>query len=497
MKRIINQVGLALVAASGILLASCSDFLNPTPESIYTTEIFYQNQNDFKLAVTAVYDAQQEAYDGQQGILHFLEARSDNTNSVNTNLYDDGGATFTDNSNCTPVLNIWKAMYLMITRANSILDRIDAVEFTDGAMKDHIKGEAYGLRGWAYEMLGKCFGGVPLLTKEMTEEEIRQVPRSTQEQTFGQAISDYRQAITLLPTSWAAEDAGRMTSGAANALLGRLYMFMNQPAEARPYLETVISSGVYKLADSYEKIFSDAYDNDPSADRVWEVQYIGGLTGEGQDYSEMMMPEDCGIAEGYAVRGSSAAMQVSTNLINSFEQGDYRQTWGASNTITGSLAQGYTWCTKFCRSKNYVPQQGTDWAVNLPVIRYTDVILLEAEALNATEGPTATAVDYVNQVRARAKLPALTAAQTATAAAFLNVIKQERRAEFMYEGQRWFDLVRWGDFVTTMKAFFSETDEGDGRYVRYVTQNRAIFAIPQSEIDHYDNKTIMPQNPDY
>ena len=94
-------------------------------------------------------------------------------------------------------------------------------------------------------------------------------------------------------------------------------------------------------------------------------------------------------------------------------------------------------------------------------------------------------------------MPKLTEAQTASSTAFLNVIKQERRAEFLFEGQRWFDLVRWGDFVTTMSAFFSESDEGNGRYVKYVTSNRAIFAIPQSEIDRYDNSAIMPQNPDY
>lgn len=497
MRKISYQIGYAMVIALGMALSGCSDFLSPSPESIYTTQTFYKSQKDFELAITAVYDAQQQVYDGQQGMLHFLEARCDNTNSVNTNLYDDGGASFTDNSSCTPTLNVWKAMYQIITRTNGILDRIDAVEFSNAQTKDYIKGEAYGMRGWAYEMLGKYFGGVPLLTREMTEAEIRKVARSTQEQTFAQAVSDYKQAISLLPSSWSSDNAGRMTRGAANAVLGRLYMFMKQPAEARPYLEAVINSGIYQLADSYEKIFNDAYDNDPSADRVWEVQYIGGMMGEGQDYSEMMMPEDCGITEGYAVRGTSAAMQVSTDLLNSFEPGDYRRTWSTSNTISGSLAQGYTWCTKFCRSHTYIPQEGDDWAVNLPIIRYTDVILLEAEAINATEGPTATAIDYVNRVRARAKLPELTGSQTASKEAFLKVIKQERRAEFLFEGQRWFDLVRWGDFVSTMSAFFSQSDEGAGRYVKYVTNDRAIFAIPQSEIDRYDDSAIMPQNHGY
>lgn len=497
MKNIFYSKGCLLVMALGMALTGCSDFLSPTPESIYTTETFYKNQKDFELAITAVYDAQQQVYDGQQGMLHFLEARCDNTNSVNTNLYDDGGASFTDNSNCTPTLNVWKAMYQIITRTNGILDRIDAVNFSDDNTKHYIKGEAYGLRGWAYEILGKYFGGVPILTKEMSEAEIRKVGRSSQDETFAQAVSDYKQAISLLPDSWSSDNAGRMTRGAANAVLGRLYMFMNKPAEARPYLEAVINSGIYQMADSYEKIFNDAYDNDPAADRVWEVQYIGGLKGEGQDYSEMMMPEDCGIAEGYAVRGVSAAMQVSTNLLNSFEPGDYRRTWGTSDNISGSQAKGSTWCTKFCRSHTYIPQAGNDWAVNLPIIRYTDVILLEAEAINATEGPTAAAIDYVNRVRERAHLPKLTEAQTASRIAFLNVIKQERRAEFLFEGQRWFDLVRWGDFVTTMSVFFKESDEGNGRYVKYVTNSRAIFAIPQAEIDRYDNPTIMPQNPDY
>lgn len=274
-------------------------------------------------------------------------------------------------------------------------------------------------------------------------------------------------------------------------------MFMNQPTLARQNLEAVIQSGIYKLADNYEGIFSDAYDNDPQYDRLWEVQYVGGQSTEGQDYSEMMMMEDCGIDRGWAYRGSSAAMTVSSDFMNALEEGDGRKDWFTVDDLTDSKARGYTWCTKFCRARKWVPTSGSDWAVNLPVIRYTDVVMLEAEAINATDGPTAEAVAYVNQVRERAGLPNLSADKTDTREHFLEAIKQERRVEFMWEGARWFDLIRWGDMVDTYKQFFAQTDEGNGQYVKQVSEKRAIFAIPQTEMDIYDNTSILWQNDGY
>ena len=486
------------MAFTSLAFTSCSDFLSPDPESTYTTATFYTSQNDFDKAITAAYASMEDCYKGDRGYLHFLTARSDETNILNTNLYSDGAENFTDNSGCSPTEQLWNYMYQMISRTNSILVHIDNVQFSDETLKNSIKGEAYGLRAWAYETLGKMFGGVPLLVdKEYTVAETRQVARSTQAETFAQAVKDYKEAIGLLPSSWASSNKGRMTKWAANAALGRLHMFMNQPAEARPYLEAVINSGIYKMAANYEGIFSDAYDNDPQNDRLWEVQYVGGQSTEGQDYSEMMMMEDCGIDRGWAYRGASSAMTVSSDFIKSFETGDGRQTWFTVDDLTDSKARGYTWCTKFCRARKWVPTSGSDWAVNLPVIRYTEVLMLEAEALNATEGPTATAVAYVNQVRQRAGLANLSADKTDTKAHFLEAIKHERRIEFMWEGLRWFDLVRWGDMVSTYQKFFAQSDEGNGQFVKQVSDKRAIFAIPQTEMDIYDDKTILWQNDGY
>ncbi len=118
---------------------------------------------------------------------------------------------------------------------------------------------------------------------------------------------------------------------------------------------------------------------------------------------------------------------------------------------------------------------------------------MSAKAINATEGPSTKAVGYVNAVRNRAKLPNLTSIQSASAAALLTVIKKERRSEYMYEGLRWFDLVRWGHFVPVMTGFLNQSDEGNGRYSVNVQTFRSIFAIPQGEIDRYLNTIFMWQ----
>ena len=100
-------------------------------------------------------------------------------------------------------------------------------------------------------------------------------------------------------------------------------------------------------------------------------------------------------------------------------------------------------------------------------------------------------------MRQRAGLPALASGKTDTQAHFLEAIKQERRIEFMWEGLRWFDLIRWGDMVSTYQKFFAQSDEGNGQYVKQVDNNRAIFAIPQTEMDIYDNTSILWQNDGY
>lgn len=493
MKAICRQLALSFLSLTSLALLGCDDFLTETPESTYTTETFYTSQSDFTYAIASVYAAQQDLYDGQYGLLRFAIARCDDTNCYNTNTYTDGAATFTDNSSVTALEDAWINLYILITRANSILIRIDNIDFSDTDLQKYIKGEAYALRGWAYHTLGVMFGGVPLIVDaEYSVEETKQVGRSTQAETFAQSESDYKKAIELLPASWDSDGIGRVTKYAAEACMGRLYMFMGDYSAAKTALGNVINSGLYKMASEYVDCFSDDFDN--TEERVWEVQYIGNLSGEGQTFSEISLPEY--YTGPWAISGSSAAMQASTNLLNAYEDGDLRKdvTVADGLTVQGALNE-YTWFIKFNHA-SYVPQSKTDWDVNLPVIRYTDVLMMYAEAINEISGPTSEAIGIVNAVRTRAGIAELNAAKTSSKNAFLEAIKQERRIEFAYEGLRWNDLIRWGDGMEVMTKFFQDSDEGNGIYKCDGTY-RYIYAIPQEEITRYDDESKMWQNEGY
>lgn len=500
MKKIFKNSGL-LSCFIALLFTSCDSFLTETPESTYTTETFFTKESDFKYAINGVYAALQQVYDGTDatnanyGLLRLLVVRSDDHNSFGTNLYDNGAGTFSDNATVTSTDKAWKECYVIITRCNSILIRIDKVEFSDSNYKNYIKGEAYAMRGWAYMTLGQLFGGIPLIVDaEYTSEQTKEIGRSTQEETFAQAESDLMNASELLPTTWSTESIGRVTKYAAQAVLGRLYMFLGNYNKASSALKSVISSGMYEMANKYVDCFSEAAKN--GKERVWEVQYMGGSVGEGEYYSEISIPEY--YSGPWAVTGSSAAMRVSTNLLNEYENGDLRKKiTTADNLLIQNNVDEYTWFIKFNHYINK-PSTTNNWAINLPIIRYTDVCMLYAEAQNEiNNGPTTEAINILNQVRARAGLGVLNSAQISSKSAFLSVIKHERRIEFAYEGLRWFDLVRWGDFVNVMSTFFKDADEGNGLFSNNVKEFRKIFAIPLEEINRYANTSKMWQNPEY
>ena len=164
--------------------------------------------------------------------------------------------------------------------------------------------------------------------------------------------------------------------------------------------------------------------------------------------------------------------------------------------MNGGVIDTKYFIRKFCHFDAYTPQNKSDMANNIPILRYTDVKMMYAECLNE-EGYVANgeAFNILNEVRLRAGLPALTSSSVPDQNAFRKAIVQERRVEFAFEGLRWPDLLRWGIAKDVMNKFFMDKDEGEGLYS--MEDFRKIFAIPQVEIERYKNKDIMWQNPGY
>jgi hypothetical protein len=480
-----------LIFMLGFGFSGCDDFLNLVPESNYSAAGFYRTQQDFETAIAAVYASQQDLFtDGWYGWIRVLNGRGDETRA---NMgYVESISNFTDGDQVPGLTALWRRFWVMISRSNMILDKIDDATFTDASMKDYIKGEAYIMRGYAYWNLSWAFGGMPLITKALSVEETMTTPRSTQAETYALAEEDLKNAYNLLPEAWSGASLGRATKYAAAGILARMLLFQNRFGDAKTYLGAIVNSGKYTMAEDYVDCFTDAGDNGP--ERVWDIQFMGGQLGEGMFIAEF--PEGVQTDE-YPAFGSSSATPVADSFVEKYESGDTRKEVSVVNNMIISGMVDPAWrVVKYMHYVDYAPKTNSDWANNIPILRYTDVLMMYAEVLNeesySGEGE---AMDILNNVRKRAGLEPYTSADLPDKTSFRNAIIKERAVEFAFEGLRWYDLLRWGIAKEVMNEFFKSPKEGNGTY--FMEDFRAIFAIPSDELLRYNNTAIMWQNPGY
>ena len=492
MNNYIKSFAIFSLCISSLAFTGCNDFLVENPQSQYTADTFYKTQSDFKVAIAGAYAQQQDLFNNLGGVFRLSITRSDET-VVGANYVDENDK-FLDDATGSAIQDLWTGLYKLVYRTNAILDRIDDVEFTDAQMQKSIKGEALTLRAWAYYTLDTSFGGVPLIDKTLSTPETKKVARSTQEETFAFAANDYKNAIALLPEQWTGENIGRITKYAAEGGLARLYIFQSKFADALPLLKDIINSGKYRMADKYEDCFDDAFDNSP--ERLWEVQFINGGLDEGNILCNSFLPE------GYKgdltpFSGASAFLEVSSDMVNAYEPGDLRKDQSIVTNITVGSSVRTEWFIRKWLHHTATPVNNNDFAINLPIIRYTDVILMCAECLNE-QGYQADgeAFALLNSVRSRAGLSPLTSSTVTNKDEFRKAIMQERRVEFAFEGLRWCDLVRWNTALETMDKFL-KLDENQGGIYKMGSNDRKIYAIPAQEIANYGDESIMWQNPGY
>jgi hypothetical protein len=459
-----------LALSTALILWGCSeDFTLLSPISERNVESFYRNETDFTVAINGAYStlAGNGAYNRSYVLLH--EMRSDNT-------MNGGGATglaevyfrlahFTEQATQDELSTPWTTAYQGIARTNVILDRLD--NLPDGDFKERIRGEALFIRSLFYYHLAVLWGNVPLQLEAVTspDVEVNQVPASV---IYEQIISDLELAQAALPASYDAEDVGRATSGAANALLGLVYLTNGQRGLAETALRRVVNSGQYQLVDHYADLWGVANEN--NVESVFELQYKEGGTGTGSQFTDYYTPfgGSGGVGAGNAPQVLSPDIEYIHDLQYGIEETDERGwggTWDFAVNEDGDTTN--VWIRKW----NSIPFGPGDADNNFPVFRYADVLLMLAEAL----GESSEAYDLINQVRARAGVTPISAATPGT---FAEKLLFERRLEFITEGKRWADLLRFGVAKQVMASF-------DPLVAAGLTEAdiRTLYPIPQREID--------------
>lgn len=489
MKRILPLILLAMAAIS------CEDFLNVNPQGQLTQASFPTSASDALLATNAAYSTLRNwhYHSGGFPILDILSddgLKGSNPNDASSTVgpYDN----FTHSSTQDGLDRWWAALYQGIRRTNVVIEKVPLVAMS-APLRDRYVAEAKFLRALYYFDLVRAWGGVPLVTS--TEPALK-VPRSTAAQVYAQIIDDLEDAIPVLPekSTYGASDLGRATKGAAKALLGKVRLHRGEFDLAAPLLLEVIQSNQYDL----EPIFTDA--NGRAGEHgVESVFEIGAGESEGQIGNQY--------ANTQGVRGSPnrgwGFNRPSIDLRNQFAANDPR----LKGTIIdlGDVIDGVTIIgdsstpdvttdglgniieIECYNRKVWIPglSTGTQFGHNRRLIRYADVLLMAAEALNETNQPGA-ALTHLNKVRQRARqgngaiLPDITETEKTL---LRNIILQERRVELALEGHRFWDLVRTGRAAQVLGP------------LGFVQGKHELLPIPQNEIDI--SQGTLTQNPNW
>lgn len=484
MKHIYNLITMLFLAITSI---SCSDFLEQNPLTDLSENDFYKTADDMTSALNGVYSALQES-DMYGNWYVFGEIPSDNTRnqlSGSVTSQDEFDKFYIDTQN-SYISSFWAAAYKTINRANTVSGRIDNVDI-DSDLANRYKLECKFIRALMYFNLVRVYGDVPLVLTEISIAESYDILREPVENVYQQIISDLQEAQGL-PESYSTEEDGRATNGAAKALLGKVYMTLHRYTEAESILGEVINSGRYSLLentpgslniDGYENVFSPINHN--SAEGIFEIQYLKGGYGEGSNYVNNFAPENSGT--NVVALGSTGGNNIpEMDIYEAYEDGDLRRDFSMSLGYYDSQNDNEWVESRYVCKYMDVPYQSGDASNNYPVLRYADVILMYAEALNQN-GKTAEACQYLNMTRRRGFGYQTTETTpvdlyTTDKEEFELLVEQERRVELAFENHRWFDLIRTGRAVEVMKSKGFSLNESN-----------LICPIPQAQIDINPNLT--------
>lgn len=483
-----------LTLLAGLFLTACQPNLDISPRGYSASSSYYKTAADAEAAVTGAYSILQAIYRNETILAPNVSATDDGIpfltggadrialwkyGVVSTNLY---------------TADIWRSCYVAIQYSNIVVDRVPGIAMDENLKKQYVA-EAKFLRALHYLNLVRFYGEVPLVIKETTSLNGINVAKSSVDDVYNQIENDLKDAETVLPKTYPSASQGRATQGAVKALLAKAYLTRAGNDSGSRYwalaaakAKEVIDSGTYDLWDNYADVFD--LKNRCGKESIFEVLYITDVAGNH-------------FTTGYAPRGAPIVpnngfgiCRVSKDLFERYSDNDQRKgvsfltsyvhpTSGQRIELSvdspdPTIAVSF-W--KLADPTNKVALQG---GKSFPYMRYSEVLLIYAEALNEAEGaPSLAAYSALNKVRKRAGLEPLSGLSKAS---FKDSVLEERRLELCFEAHRWFDLVRTGRLLNAIKS--------DNSFNRSATIQpfHVLFPIPQREIDA---NTSLRQNLGY
>jgi len=471
-----------------ILLGACKDFLTENLKGSFSTDTYYKNDKQAIQAINGAYNA--NSFTGANNVIWvFGDVASDD--AVKGGIAgDQSEITFIDNFTANAgngmIFNFWQFTYEAIARTNNVIAYVPAVPMDDG-LKNRIIGEAKFLRAYNYFNLVNIFGKVPLkLLPQITQETIN-VPLSEIADIYSQIEKDLTDAATVLPVSYSPADVGRVTKGAALAMLGKANLFQQNWIAASGYFQQVDALGIYKLLPDYTDNFKLAFEN--SSESIFEIQHLAKQNPQtGSQINQWFAPAGDG---GYYFDAPTKS------LVDAFE---ISATGEVDPRLDASIGRdGQPWLNGDIFSTGWSPAPGNgyltkkhqqplsevsaalkgDGDLNYIYLRYADVLLMKAEAFNEINNADS-AKSNLNKVRHRARAsfkgtpPADLLADITTSDQSLlrTAIQKERRVELAQEFHRYFDLMRWGKTIAEAAL---------GPDFKYETKR--YLPIPQKEVD--------------
>ena len=453
-----------------LAFTACTGILDKEPIATLDAGSFFQTEDDAVQALNAAYQPLVFSNTNNNFYWAFAEITSDEAitggDGSRPGITEMEALTFTPR---TEEFNtFWKLQYAGITQCNLVLDNVPNIEMAE-SRRNQIVGQALFLRSYYYFLLTQVFGDVPLFTRITPPDELK-VPKTAKATIYAQITADCERAAGLLPTQYAASEAGRATKGAAYALAAKAFLYEKNWAKVVEYVGKVKALNTYVLMPDYSDNFKKGTQN--NTESVWEIQHANLELGVGNFLNQWWASKKF---EGYGFA------EASEPFVLAFEPGDPRRqfTVASNNEDYFGLVYKNSFSStkysprKYLQAKADVTQKG-DGDINYTAIRYAEVLLWEAEALTELNRAQ-DALAPLEQLRARARAQAtdpataLPPVTTTDQQSLREAVRHERQVELGFELHRYFDLVRWGIAAQVLPGFQVGKHE--------------VFPLPQTELD--------------